>query len=227
MHKFQKLGLLLLAIAVMALSFSCNTSKRTKGAVIGGSAGGVLGGIIGKKSGNTATGVIIGSVIGGSAGAIIGDYMDKQSEEIEQQVEGAEVERVGEGIALTFDSGILFGFDSSTLTATSKANLRERADILKKYGDTDLEIDGHTDDRGTEAYNQTLSEKRASAVADYLKSLGVSNRRITTIGYGESSPVATNETDNGRAQNRRVEVAITANENLQERAQNGETINPN
>lgn len=211
----------------MALSFSCNTSKRTKGAVIGGSAGGVLGGIIGKKSGNTATGVIIGSVIGGSAGAIIGDYMDKQSQEIEQEVEGAEVERVGEGIALTFDSGILFGFDSSTLTATSKTNLRELADILKKYGDTDLEIDGHTDDRGTEAYNQTLSEKRASAVADYLKTLGVSSRRITTIGYGETSPVATNETDSGRAQNRRVEVAITANENLQERAQNGETINPN
>ncbi|PHI19393.1 hypothetical protein CEQ90_12800 [Lewinellaceae bacterium SD302] len=226
MHRLQSTGLAILAVLLIFLSFSCNTSKRTKGAVIGGSAGGVIGGVIGKKSGNTAAGIVIGSVIGGSAGAVIGDYMDKQSREIEQ-VEGAEVERVGEGIAVTFDSGILFGFDSYTLTANSKQNLRELADILNKYADTELNIVGHTDSKGTETYNQTLSEQRAASVADYLRGLGVNSSRIDTRGQGEMSPVASNETESGRAQNRRVEVAITANEELQRRAENGEDISPN
>lgn len=226
MHRLQSIGLAFLAVLLVSLSFSCNTSKRTKGAVIGGSAGGVIGGVIGKKSGNTAAGIVIGSVIGGSAGAVIGDYMDKQSREIEQ-VEGAEVERVGEGIAITFDSGILFGFDSYTLTANSKQNLRELADILNKYADTELNIVGHTDSKGTETYNQTLSEQRAASVADYLRGLGVNSSRIDTRGQGEMSPVASNETESGRAQNRRVEVAITANEELQRRAENGEDISPN
>lgn len=227
MHKlsFPSFLTVFLALAVV-LTPACNASKTAKGAVIGGAAGGVIGGVIGKKSGNTAAGVIIGSAIGGTAGAIIGDYMDKQAEEIVEQVEGAEVERVGEGIAITFDSGILFGFDSYALTATSKDNLREMAEILLKYEETNIEIDGHTDSSGAEAYNQKLSERRATAVADYLAAQGVSRGRFTVKGYGETSPVASNETDEGRSQNRRVELGITANEELQQDAQDGDITIP-
>lgn len=206
---------------ILALAPACNASKTAKGAVIGGAAGGVVGGVIGKSTGNTAAGVIIGSAIGGTAGAVIGDYMDRQAEEIAEEVEGAEVARVGEGILITFDSGLLFGFDSYALTATTKENLREMAGILNKYPDTDITVDGHTDSKGSEEYNQTLSERRAASVADYLTAQGVSRSRITTHGYGEMKPVATNETDAGRAQNRRVEVAIVANEELQEDAKDG------
>lgn len=226
MQKSNPFFLFLIFVVSLTLALGCNVSKRTKGGAIGGATGGVIGGVIGKKSGNTAAGVVIGSVIGGTAGAVIGDYMDKQSREIEQEVPNAEVARVGEGIAITFDSGILFGFDSYQLTAASKQNLRELADILQKYDDTDLEIDGHTDSSGSESYNQKLSERRAGAVADYLRSLGVSSNRFTVVGYGETSPVATNETDAGRAKNRRVEIAITANENLQNKARDGQDVLP-
>lgn len=206
---------------VLALSPACNTSKSAKGAAAGGAAGGVIGGVIGKSTGNTAAGIIIGSVIGGTAGAVIGDYMDKQAEEIEQEVEGAEVARVGEGILITFDSGLLFGFDSYALTATTQDNLREMADILNKYPDTDITVEGHTDSKGAEAYNQTLSERRAASVADYLTAQGVSRSRIDTRGHGETRPIATNDTDAGRTDNRRVEVAIVANEELKEKAKEG------
>ena len=219
-------GSLFLATFLLIFSLGCNVSKTAKGGAIGGATGGVIGGVIGKKAGNTAAGIIIGSAIGGTAGAIIGDYMDKQAEEIVEQVPGAEVERVGEGIAITFDSGILFGFDSYALTASSKTNLLEMANILNKYQETNVEIDGHTDNKGADAYNQTLSEQRASSVADYLAGKGVSRSRLTIRGYGETSPVATNDTDTGRAQNRRVEVAITANENLKTEAKNGSVTMP-
>ncbi|MGB3547496.1 MAG: OmpA family protein [Saprospiraceae bacterium] len=206
---------------VLALSPACNASKSAKGAGIGGAAGGVIGGVIGKSTGNTAAGIIIGSAVGGSAGAIIGKYMDKQAAEIEQEVEGAEVARVGEGILVTFDSGILYGFDSSTLSAASKTNLDNLVTILNKYPDTELTVDGHTDSKGSDTYNQTLSEKRAASVADYITMKGIMRSRITTVGHGEMQPVATNDTEEGRAQNRRVEVAIVADENLQNQANEG------
>lgn len=205
---------------VLIVGSACNASKSAKGAVIGGAAGGVVGGVIGKKAGNTAVGVIVGAAIGGTAGALIGKYMDKQAKEIEDSVEGAEVVRVGEGILVTFDSGLLFGFDSYALTATTKQNLQELANTLKEYEDTDLTIEGHTDSKGTDAYNLELSRKRAQSVADYLATLGVSRVRLTTKGYGEQQPVNTENTE--AAENRRVEVAIYANEDLKEAAQSGE-----
>lgn len=205
---------------IIIIAPACNVSKSAKGAAIGGAAGGVVGGVIGKKSGNTAVGVIIGAAIGGTAGALIGKYMDKQAKEIEDSVEGAEVVRVGEGILVTFDSGLLFGFDSYALTAATKSNLQELASTLNEYPDTDLTIEGHTDSKGTDSYNLELSKKRAKSVADYLVTLGVSRSRLSTMGYGEQQPVNTTNTE--AAENRRVEVAIYANEDLKEQAQSGE-----
>lgn len=209
----------LLSLAII-IAPACNTSRSAKGAIIGGAAGGVLGGIIGKKAGNTAVGVIVGAAIGGTAGALIGKYMDKQAREIERSVEGAEVVRVGEGILVTFDSRFLFGFDSYALTAATKKNLQELATTINEYGETDLTIEGHTDSKGTDAYNLDLSKKRAKSVADYLATLGVARSRLTTVGYGEQQLVNTDNPESG--ENRRVEVAIYANEDLKEQAKSGE-----
>lgn len=201
---------------------SCNSSRTMQGGAIGAGAGGAIGGIIGSGSDNTAKGAILGAVIGGTAGALIGKYMDKQAEELEKDLEGAEVERIGEGIKITFDSGILFGFDSSTLTDTSKDNVSELAETLKKYEDTEIVIEGHTDDRGTEEYNQKLSERRAESVSSLLTTMGVAGSRVTQVGYGESQPIADNATEEGRRLNRRVEVAIFANDKLKRAAKRGD-----
>jgi outer membrane protein OmpA-like peptidoglycan-associated protein len=190
---------------------ACATKAGT-GAIIGTAGGAVVGGVIGKVAGSTAKGAIIGAVIGGAAGAIIGSRMDKQAKEIETTVEGAKVERVGEGIQVTFDSGLLFDFDSNVLREAAKTNLRAMADNLAKYPDTNLLILGHTDQLGSEAYNQGLSERRANAAASYLISQGINGARLGTRGLGETEPVATNETEAGRQANRRVEVAIYASQ---------------
>ena len=230
------LAVLVLACAI-TLSTGCNASKTAKGGAIGGAAGGVIGGAIGKKSGDGTKGAVIGAVVGGTAGAIIGKYMDKQAQEIEENVPGATVEKVEgidpetgetvtESVVITFDSGILFDFNSYNLTAPSKSELDRMAGILNRYPDTDLSIEGHTDSKGTDAYNQKLSEQRASAVADYLASDGISRRRMTIRGFGESSPVATNDTETGRAANRRVEIKIRGTENLQKKAQDGTLTTP-
>jgi len=203
--------------------FGCaNWSRTGTGAAAGAGAGGVLGGVIGSRSGNTAGGAIIGAAVGGTAGAAIGRYMDRQAKDIESDVKNAEVERIGEGIKVTFESGILFGFDSYSLTPAAQENVRELARILNEYPDTNIMIEGHTDNRGAADYNQGLSERRARSVANYLKMQGLSADRVTTTGRGFSDPVATNETDEGRAKNRRVEVAIWGNEELQEKAERGE-----
>ena len=196
---------------------ACATKAGT-GAVVGTAGGAVVGGVIGKVAGSTAKGAIIGAVIGGVAGAIIGNQMDKQAKEMEQTVEGAKVERVGEGIQVTFDSGLLFDFDSDVLREAAKTNLRAMAVSLGKYPDTNLLILGHTDQLGTEAYNQGLSERRANAAASYLISQGVSGARLGTKGLGEMEPVASNETEAGRQANRRVEVAIYASQEARAKA---------
>ncbi|MCB0546820.1 MAG: OmpA family protein [Phaeodactylibacter sp.] len=214
--------LFFLLFSAALFSSSCNTSRAAKGAVIGGTAGGVAGGAIGKKSGNTAAGIIIGSAIGGTAGALIGNYMDKQAKEIERDMKGATVKRVGEGILITFDSGLMFDVNSSQLRSATKSNLEELSRVLQKYEDTNILIEGHTDSSGSEEYNQELSEKRASSVYTYLVQQGVMASRFSTIGYGEMQPVATNETPAGRQQNRRVEVAIYANKKLQKAAKRGD-----
>jgi outer membrane protein OmpA-like peptidoglycan-associated protein len=193
-------------------------SRTKKGAITGATVGGVLGGVIGKQSGNTATGAILGAALGGAAGAWIGHYMDEQAAEIERDLEGAKVERVGEGIKITFDSGLLYDVDKATLKPASRENLSNLAVILNKYEDTEILLEGHTDASGSDEHNLDLSKRRAQSVANYLAQQSVRPGRFTEMGYGESQPIADNNTDYGRAQNRRVEVAIFANDKLKKAA---------
>ena len=220
-----------LVLGITAITFmmaGCKSMNKTqKGAAIGTAGGAAAGAVIGKAAGNTALGAIIGATVGGVTGAVIGRKMDKQAEEIKNEVPGVKVERVEEGIVVEFSSEILFGFDRSDLTADAKAKLSDLSKVLTKYPDTDIEIQGHTDNKGTDAYNMRLSERRANSVADYLSTLNVASSRISIKGFGESAPEYTNETEEGRAQNRRVEFLITANEKMKEEARKeaGETGN--
>ena len=209
-----------LCVSIMHL-MGCGFSNALKGGGIGAGAGGVAGGVIGHQFGNTAVGAIIGAAVGGTTGALIGRHMDKQAEEMRNDMKDAKIERIGEGIKITFDSGILFEYDSSELQPVAKSNIESLAEILKKYPDTNILIEGDTDDKGSEEYNQKLSERRAQAVADYQKRLGVDGSRISMVGLGELNPIASNDTDYGRQQNRRVEVAIFANDKLKKAAENG------
>src|SRR6185295_4392469 len=179
-----------LLLVCMTFSACASMSKEEKGAAVGVGAGAVLGGIIGNQTGSTARGAIIGAAVGGVAGAIIGHQMDKQAAELKQNIPGATVTRVGEGIVVTFASGLLYDFDSDHVRAESASNLRNLAKSLEKYPNTDLLIVGHTDATGTDSYNQGLSERRAAAAANYLKSQGVSSGRLRTSGRGESEPIA-------------------------------------
>jgi outer membrane protein OmpA-like peptidoglycan-associated protein len=189
--------------------------------VIGGSTGAVIGGIIGNQTGSTARGAIIGAAVGGAAGALIGRQMDQQAEALEEELPGATVERVGEGIQVTFDSGILFDFDSYALRTPARENLANLATSLKRYPESEVLIVGHTDSRGDDAYNQRLSENRSGSARDYLVQQGVAPSRIRAVGMGESEPVASNDTDVGRQENRRVEVAIFASEAYRKRLTGG------
>jgi outer membrane protein OmpA-like peptidoglycan-associated protein len=206
-------------LAISLLMSNCkNMNKTQKGAVIGAAGGAAVGGVIGKVAGNTALGAIIGATVGGVTGAVIGRKMDKQAEEIKNEVPGAKVERVGEGIVVEFNNKILFGFDQADLGSQAKGSLNELITILNKYPDTNIEIQGHTDNTGTDSYNQGLSERRASAVAAYLRSNQINSSRVTIKGFGEAAPKYSNDTDDGRSQNRRVEFLITANEKMKEDA---------
>jgi outer membrane protein OmpA-like peptidoglycan-associated protein len=213
---------LALAIILSQVLMGCKANNTTKGGAIGAGAGGALGGVLGHKSGNTAVGAIIGAAVGGAAGALIGRHMDKQAEELKKDLQNAKVERVGEGILITFDSGLLFETDKSDLESATKANLDELAKTLKKYDDTNVLVEGHTDNTGDDNYNMKLSDKRAQAVEDYLVSQGVAKGRVTTKGYGESQPVGDNDTASGRQANRRVEVAIYANKEMKKAAEKGQ-----
>ena len=214
--------ILISILAVSIFVYGCGSSNAVKGGVIGGVSGGVVGGVIGNELGNTALGAIIGAAVGGTAGVLIGSYMDRQAEEMQNDISGAKIERVGEGIKITFDSGILFATNSSTLQTEAKTNISKLATILNKYPDTNILITGHTDSDGKEEYNQTLSEKRAKSVSDYTMAQGVNSSRLSIIGLGENEPVASNETIDGKHLNRRVEIAIFANEDLKEAAEKGE-----
>jgi outer membrane protein OmpA-like peptidoglycan-associated protein len=199
---------------VLASTFGCASwgSQQKKGAGIGAAGGGVVGAIIGNQTGSTARGAIIGAVVGGAAGALIGRHMDDQAEKLAKELEGAEVSRVGEGIAVTIDSGILFPYDSAELTSEARSNLRKLADSLQAETRTNVMIVGHTDSEGSDPYNQQLSERRGRSAQDHLRSLGVTSSRLASRGRGEAEPIASNETAEGRRQNRRVEVAIYAND---------------
>ena len=195
----------------------CGMTATQRGAVIGAAGGAAVGGVIGNQTGSTARGAIIGAAVGGVAGAIIGRQMDKQAEELAAELEGAEVERVGEGVLVTFDTGLLFDYDSDVIKGEAASNLRELAQSLNQNEESELLIVGHTDARGTDEYNQQLSDRRAVAARNYLIAQGVDGSRIRTVGRGEAEPVATNDSDVGRQENRRVEVAIFASEEYRER----------
>ena len=201
-----------------------NANNTQKGAGIGVVAGSVIGGILGNnigKGGNTALGAVIGAAVGGAAGGIIGNNMDKQAQKIEQVLPGAEVVRTEEGINLILDesSKVTFEYNKTTLTPTAKTNLDKLVEVFKEFADTDLLIVGHTDSDGSQGYNLPLSEKRAASVKDYLVSKGIASSRLTSQGKGLQEPIADNTTEAGRAQNRRVEIAITANEKMKADAQ--------
>ena len=200
-----------------------NTNKTQRGVAIGAVGGAVLGGILGNnigKGGNGALGAVLGGVIGGVAGGVIGNKMDKQAREIENALPGAQVERVGEGIRLVLgENAVRFDTSKSTLTAVAKANLDKLVPVFNQYPDTNIQIYGYTDSTGTAEFNLNLSNQRAASVKSYLAGKGLSSSRFVTTGLGIADPIATNDTVEGRSQNRRVEFAITANEKMVQEAQ--------
>lgn len=216
--------LFLVVPCVVMILANCAYWRTVVGGTIGAGAGGAIGGAIGKRAGNTAAGAIIGAAIGGTAGAAIGNYMDRQAAEIRRDIKDARVERVGEGIKITFNSGILFDIGSHALKPVARGNIDQLAGVLNKYEDTEILIEGHTDSTGSEQLNMKLSNRRAGSVSRRLKSQGVAGRRITTNGYGEDQPVADNGTTAGRRSNRRVEVAIFANKKLQRAARENKQL---
>jgi outer membrane protein OmpA-like peptidoglycan-associated protein len=218
MRKLNITPLLFLLVFTGLVSTGCKTWNKTqKGVAIGAGAGGAVGAGVGKVAGNTALGAIIGATVGGVTGGIIGKQMDKQAEEI-AKIPGADVKRVGEGINVTFESGVLFTINQSTISAAAQSQIKELANVFSKYPDSYVLIEGHTDASGTAEHNLTLSEQRAKAVAAYLQTQGVAANRIKTAWYGESQPKHPNDTEANMAHNRRVEFAIYANETLIEKA---------
>lgn len=236
-NKIMKINLrniLVILLTFTILMGSCKMSKTGKGAAIGAGVGAVIGGLIGSRSGNTATGAILGAAIGGVGGAAIGRYMDKQKKKLEEDLkrnnppagtgkpeEEVKVEREGEGIKVTLGSGILFDVGKADLKPQVRENLKKVSETLKEYKDTEILVTGHTDSDGSDELNQKLSERRASTVANYLIGLGVSPTRLKMQGFGETQPVADNATATGKQKNRRVEMAIYANEELKKKAQDG------
>ncbi len=210
--------LIMIAFAVMMFT-GCALNRTQKGAIVGTAGGAAAGAVIGKAAGNTGLGAIIGAAVGGTAGAVIGNKMDKQAEEIAKNIPDATVSRVGEGIVVEFNSNVLFGFDKSNLTSDANVSLDKLVRVLDSYPDTDIEIQGHTDSKGSLAYNQRLSEQRAGAVSNYLLSKNIAADRLTTVGFGEELPKYQNDSEEGRSKNRRVEFLITANEKMVEEAE--------
>lgn len=208
-------------VSPFLVSGCASMSQTEEGAAIGGGAGAVLGGIIGNQTGSTARGAIIGAAVGGAAGAIIGRRMDNQAAELEEDLPGAQVERVGEGIEVTFDSGILFDFDSYALRPEAREHLTNFAASLNEYPESEVLIVGHTDSSGSDQYNQTLSENRANAAGAFLIRAGVAPSRVKMMGLGETEPVVPNDTPEGMQQNRRVEVAIFASEEYRKKVGGG------
>lgn len=214
------------AFLALTLIFSCdavkNANNTQKGAAIGAGGGAVIGGVIGNNvgKGNTALGAIIGAVVGGAAGGYIGNRMDRQAERIEEEIPGAEVKRVGEGINVTFneDAGVYFDTNKSDIKGTSANTLDRLAGIFKEYPKSNILVEGHTDSAGSDEYNWKLSQQRAESVTNYLISKGISSGRFTTKWYGETQPRESNDTAEGKAANRRVELAIVASDELKEEA---------
>jgi outer membrane protein OmpA-like peptidoglycan-associated protein len=207
---------------VLGLLFSCSTiqnmNKQQKGTAAGAAGGALIGAAVSKGS---IWGILAGAAVGGVAGNLIGKKMDQQARELTQAVPTAEVNRVGEGINMTFDASLAFQINSAEISESYKKDLNAAASVFKSYEDTNILIEGHTDDTGSDAYNMTLSEKRAKAVRDYLVAQGVDGSRLTAKWYGETQPKYPNDEAN-RAKNRRVELAIYANDEMVDAAKKGE-----
>jgi outer membrane protein OmpA-like peptidoglycan-associated protein len=208
----------LVLAAGLAANGCASMSNTEKGAVIGAGGGATVGAIIGHATGSTARGAIIGAAVGGGAGALIGRRMDRQAEQLTKVLPDAQVSRVGEGIAVTFESGILFPFDSDNLQPAGRDNLRRLAESLQDNPQTEIMLVGHTDAVGTDSYNEDLSLRRSRAAASYLSSQGVARGRLLTSGRGEMEPIASNDDESGRSRNRRVEIAIYANDRMKDEA---------
>jgi outer membrane protein OmpA-like peptidoglycan-associated protein len=206
-----------LTVGATSLTGCASLNNKERGAAIGAATGAAVGAVVGKRTGSTARGAILGAVVGGAAGAVIGRQMDRQAEQLEGDLEGASVERIGEGIAVTFESGILYPYNSTNILPAGRDNLRRLAASLQRYPETEVLIVGHTDSTGSDAYNMNLSIRRAEAAKNLLVAQGVAANRIRTSGRGETEPVASNATDEGRQLNRRVEVAIFASEEYRDR----------
>ena len=226
MKKFSIItGIVLVTLSTITTSCEAvkNTNKTQRGAGIGAVGGAIIGGVLGNnigKGGNGALGAVLGGVIGGVAGGVIGNKMDKQAREISTSLPGAKVERIGEGIKLTLgENAVRFDTNKSTLTTTAKANLDKLLPVFNEYPDTNISIYGYTDSTGEDAYNLKLSAQRAATVKSYLSAKGLAKSRFVTTGMGEVEPIASNETVDGKSQNRRVEFAITANDKMIQDAQ--------
>ncbi|MEN8375442.1 MAG: OmpA family protein [Gemmatimonadota bacterium] len=219
MFKIRRSAPAVALLIPLTLSACASLSNTEEGAIIGAAGGAVVGGAIGKATGSTARGAIIGAAVGGVTGAVIGRQMDQQAEELAADLEGADVERVGEGILISFPSGLLFDFDSSNLRSASRADLADLGASFEKYEGRELMIVGHTDATGADDYNMNLSRERAQSTADYLMSRGVSPSRVRVVALGESEPVASNDTADGRQLNRRVEIAMFATEEFREQVE--------
>ncbi|MBP8792516.1 MAG: OmpA family protein [Lutibacter sp.] len=219
----KKIAITALALVVTISLNSCsatqNANNKQKGAVIGAAGGALLGAILGNNVGNkknSELGAVLGGVLGGTAGVLIGSKMDKQAQQIEEEIPGAVVERIDDGIVVTFDenSGVYFDTNKFNINAASDKMLSKLAAILVEYPDTNVIIAGHTDSSGADAYNMTLSKNRANSVTDFFTSKGLSKNRFTTSWFGEEQPVADNTTPEGRAKNRRVNLGIVPNEKM-------------
>ncbi|MCF2446888.1 OmpA family protein [Dyadobacter sp. CY345] len=211
-------------ILVLAFLIGCkslnNTQKGTGIGVAGGAAAGAaIGGLHNK---NSVIGALIGAAVGGTAGYLIGKNMDKQAQELKQAIPDATVERVGEGINLTFNSGLLFKINSAELSEDAKQELKKVGGILAKYEDTQILLEGHTDDTGSDDLNMNLSERRAESVSSYLETQNIPSSRLKTKWYGESQPKYPNDSEANRVKNRRVELAIYANDDMKKDAEKGE-----
>jgi len=211
--------IVLIFAAISILFAGCSTmNKQQKGTIIGAGGGAAVGALVTKGS---IWGILAGAAIGGVAGNLIGKKMDAQAKELKQAIPTAEVQRINEGINITFESGLMFKINSSEISDTYKSDLTSAAEVFNKYPETNIVIEGHTDDSGSDDLNMKLSEKRALAVREFLVSKGVADKRLTTKWYGETQPKYPNDNEANRSKNRRVELAIVADENMKEKAKAG------
>ena len=205
--------------AVALVLGGCKTAnKQQKGTAIGAAGGAAIGALVTKGS---IWGILAGAAVGGLAGNLIGKKMDQQAKELKQAVPTAQVERVGEGINLTFESGLMFKLNSSDINESYKDDLASAAEVFVKYPDTNILIEGHTDDTGAEEFNMQLSEKRAKAVQAFFETKGIGANRMQTKWYGETQPKYPNDSEANREKNRRVEVAVVANDKMKQEAKDG------